>query len=87
MLFEIAAYDNEYADQGMRECKCGVAVPSAPLRALPREVLSIVRFFAREYRLGLGRWTLYRVPRGLGLTWSERGNDRCFGIEISQVKP
>lgn len=87
-FFRVSSYYNEYEDQGMRECVCGVVAEGCTYQDVFKHLVDGLMSFMEEFDLSKGKFTYNCSDLGMYnfIDWHEEGNDRCFGFEIEELK-
>ena len=90
ILYQVFSYYNEYEDQGMRMCQCGVTLEKGIIAKAMENVIDQVLGFNNDFPVPEGSWMYHLEETKEGkyifhITWKHDEDDRCFGIGIQQL--
>ena len=80
--YSVSGYDNDYEDQGMRACQCGEFVHEVGLFDCLKSVAEAMYRYVQDYDPSKGDLDVVDEDGHIFIDWRERGNDRCWGIDI-----
>lgn len=89
-LYKVSSFYNDYEDQGMHACQCGVTLEKGDLAEMMDDVVTQILVFSKDFPVNEGTMEFTFGDREenkdmLFITWKHDEDDRCFGIEVQPL--